>query len=290
MEEPDERPLSSPPCLLGFEAYLNGRPDLAEGSRKRYLEVIKLFTKRDLALTIERASAFMSKHRSHVTKASLIHYARFLNRRDIITELKEIRLKIPEPKPREIPSYDEFMRVIEALPKEERFISLFLLHTGARCREAMMMTLENIENGRLKIPDVKGKKWRIIELPDAFHSELMMYLNEDKGILALEPLFYSHLKSSLNGKRKRFWKKLSNKSQKIIGKGIGTHDFRRFNGTYLYEKTRDIQLVNRMLGHTDIKTTMVYTKYVDKSIDLAKTKKILSELGTQQSKTETGPE
>ena len=68
---------------------------------------------------------------------------------------------------------------------------------------------------------------------------------------------------------------------RTIGKHIGTHDFRRFYGTYLYKRTKDLQLVQRLMGHKKIETTMRYTQYATKEEDLEKGRKLMGELSKQ---------
>ena len=60
---------------------------------------------------------------------------------------------------------------------------------------------------------------------------------------------------TLNGIQKRF---------KAVAKEAGLrsyysiHACRHSYGTYLYEKTRDLRLVQKMLGHVNITTTQIY--------------------------------
>lgn len=48
--------------------------------------------------------------------------------------------------------------------------------------------------------------------------------------------------------------------EKALGKRVPSHDLRATFATALYEKTKDIRLVQSILGHSDPKTTMIYIK------------------------------
>jgi integrase len=59
--------------------------------------------------------------------------------------------------------------------------------------------------------------------------------------------------------RKRIARKLNN--PRILK--IGLHTFRHWKGTMEYHKTRDLLHVQAVLGHKDIKSTMVYINIED---------------------------
>lgn len=48
-----------------------------------------------------------------------------------------------------------------------------------------------------------------------------------------------------------------------IDKDVHPHTLRHTFGTDLYNQTKDIRLVQKMLGHADLSTTMIYTHIID---------------------------
>ena len=56
-------------------------------------------------------------------------------------------------------------------------------------------------------------------------------------------------------------------SKKSIGKRISPHTLRHTFATDLYRETKDIRLVQKALGHSDLSTTMIYTHIVDDELE-----------------------
>jgi len=283
-------PISHPPSFNDFVEYLAGVPSLSESSRKRYVNIVKKFNKYMGPLDMVSAGKYLTLHPTQMTKSALVHYAKYNKNFNLALEIRETKVKFRPRKPHAIPTLDEFMKVIKWLPKEEKFIAWFLLYSGIRSREAFTILLKDIKpDGQVKVHDLKGDKWRTVIMPAEYNQRLIHYLRDRKGVLLEEPIFYSHLKTGLRAKRERFYKKLHEKSLRILGKSIGTHDFRRYCATFLYKRSGyDIDFVKRMLGHKSITTTQIYTQYVDREHDVSRAKKLLDELETQQNKIETG--
>lgn len=60
-----------------------------------------------------------------------------------------------------------------------------------------------------------------------------------------------------------------------INKTVGIHSLRHSFATHLLEQGTDIRFIQELLGHNDIKTTLIYTQVNDKSL-----RKIISPLDT----------
>ena len=63
------------------------------------------------------------------------------------------------------------------------------------------------------------------------------------------------------GQLRRYWSKL--KKQTGTREEIHPHDLRRSAAERLYDQTRDIRAVQRLLGHDDLTSTMQYLEHYD---------------------------
>lgn len=278
-----ENSVSNPPSSRTFDEWLAGRPNLAAGSRRKYARVARSFERSRDPVSTDGMASFLSKHRQRHVKAGLILYCKFLAKPDIAAEIRSMKVKYRKRPPRAIPVKDELLSVANACDHETRHIALFLMYTGCRCQEAFTVKLSDIaKDGKVTIRDIKTEgKYREVYLPDDYYQELMDYLTNGKGVLGNQRIFYENRKGSGDSLRADFYDKLNEVAIRKIGRPIQTHDFRRFTASYLYKKTRDIEFVRRILGHSGIETTQRYVKYAVGPDDLKRSKQLLSGLRTQ---------
>lgn len=263
-----------------FESYLKSSPNgvmLSPRTIRVYVFAIKSLIRRKKEIDRDYIVSFLQKHPRLEVRAAIIYYLKWKGFDDIAESIPRVRPK--EKKHREIPTYDEFMKVIKFLDAEERMIALFLLNTGARCHEVFKLLEKDIKpNGYVEF-STKGGYLRRVKLPDGFYRQLREYIDNDVGILPLEHLFYRKLNSNIDNKVKYFYKKLNIVAKRQLGKNIGTHDFRRFVAAYLYEKSgHDLKLVQSFLGHKKIETTAIYIEHLNTEKMLEKAGAILNEL------------
>jgi site-specific recombinase XerD len=135
---------------------------------------------------------------------------------------------------------------------------------GLRVSEIVNLKIEDIDSvsKKVRIEKAKGKKDRYVNLPDSILTELRQYYKENrpkKYLFEGQNQEQYSIRSAQNVFR--------NAMQKAgIHKKIGIHGLRHSYATHLLEFGTDISLIQKLLGHNDIKTTLVYTNVSQKSI------------------------
>lgn len=131
----------------------------------------------------------------------------------------------------------------------------FALETGARCQEVLNVTKRDIDltNRTVFIKGIKGSNDR--ELP--IGGDLLAKLK--KHIAKLDD---EHLVFPIRARTFRdVWQNYRPCLKKL-------HSLRHTFAIQLYEKHRDIRLVQIALGHRNINNTMVYAQYVHSRSEL----------------------
>jgi integrase/recombinase XerD len=162
--------------------------------------------------------------------------------------------KLPSRLPKKLPS--EFMKKVLAF-----CIIEFLFATGVRVAELCSLKEDDIDvaTGKINIFG-KGARERIVQI---CNSEVLKKLSEYKRV------FDTEIKSAgyffVNRLHRRFSEQsvrnsICNYAMKAgIAQHITPHMFRHTFATLLLEEDVDIRYIQRMLGHSSIKTTEIYT-------------------------------
>lgn len=136
-----------------------------------------------------------------------------------------------------------------------------LFATGMRISELCSLTLENIdlESGTIRIYG-KGSRERVLQIG---HKDVINSLSEYKYVFGAEIetsgyFFVNRLHKQLSDQSVRF---MINKYVDLaaIKIHITPHMFRHSFATLLLEQDVDIRYIQRMLGHSSITTTEIYT-------------------------------
>lgn len=156
---------------------------------------------------------------------------------------------------------EELFKALKAFPwrarEYERLKSMLtvFLHTGLRRKELFNLEWKDVDfkNSQLYIRETKTARSRYIPLNSTAYNELMKLYptRSDEGTAFKNPRTgkkYVDIKRSFN---------TLCETAKI--KDFRLHDLRRTFGTRLLESGCDIVTVQHLLGHRDIRTTMIYT-------------------------------
>jgi site-specific recombinase XerD len=108
----------------------------------------------------------------------------------------------------------------------------------------------------------KGKKDRYVNLPESILEQLRTYY---KAYHPRKYLFEGQYGGQY-GKRslQNVFKKALHKAG--INKNVGIHSLRHSYATHLLEQGTDIRFIQELLGHKDLKTTLIYTDVTNNNI------------------------
>ena len=198
---------------------------------------------------------------------------------------------------------NEVSRILDSLPGVHRLIVQFMYGSGLRSSEALSVRVQDIdfEKQSVSVRQGKGRKDRITLLSHSINSVLQDQISHaleiqmsdnNNGIGPSIPdalgrkypnafrspgwmfVFPSKITSNHphNGKlcRHHLHQSVIRKAIKRaaiaakIRKRVTCHTFRHSFATHLLEAGTDIRTVQELLGHTDVKTTQIYTHVIGK--------------------------
>lgn len=185
-------------------------------------------------------------------------------------------LEIPRPKkPLKLPKViapADIKKLFEATSNLKHNTILKLCYgLGLRVSEIVNLKITDIDSKSMQvfIERAKGKKDRYVNLPQSILPQLRIYFIEYKPKIYLFEGQYGGQYSSRSAQQ--VFKNALLKAK--INKTVSIHSLRHSFATHLLEQGTDIRFIQELLGHNDIKTTLLYTEVSDKSI-----RKIISPL------------
>ncbi|GBD99820.1 tyrosine recombinase XerD [bacterium BMS3Abin07] len=146
---------------------------------------------------------------------------------------------------------------------------------GLRVSELVSIKIENInfESGYIRVLG-KGSKERLVPVNTRVIKKIKNYMADLRPGLIKDSNYTSVLFLSNRGRRmsrQRFWQTIK-EIGKITGIKVTPHMIRHSFATHLLEGGADLRAVQKMLGHSDISTTQIYTKVTSERLRLVHNK------------------
>ena len=183
---------------------------------------------------------------------ALNKYAEYLHLR---FRLKPLKVDIPDYVDDEL-THGMYQKLLEGLLRDrddEWFCIVKLLAcTGMRISEAMQVQDRHIRQGYIDIIG-KGSKLRRVWFPSSLRKDL-----ESKMPAGL---IINHNQRYVRNRLHQLAVKYH-----LPKRPMHPHAFRAFFARRVYEKTKDLQLLQKLLGHASIKTTMRYLRKSSKGM------------------------
>ena len=198
----------------------------------------------------------------------------------------------------------EVKQVLDALPAERRLVASLLYGAGLRLLECLRLRVKDLDFGRheLTVRDGKGAKDRVTVLPQSLQGPLRDHLvhvrathaqdvSEGWGRVELPHVLdrkYVNAAAEWPWQwvfpQARRWRDPATGGQGRhhvdeslvqravreavlrvgLSKQVSCHTFRHSFATHLLESGSDIRTVQELLGHSDVKTTMIYTHVLNR--------------------------
>jgi integrase/recombinase XerD len=209
--------------------------------------------------------------------ASLKAFFRFLMQEDMIIANPIKTIQSPKKEMR-LPSFLTYEEVdsLLSVPDIQSLLGLrdkaileTLYATGMRVSEVIGLNLSdvNLGAGFVRIFG-KGEKERVVPIGKIASSFLEKYVNEIRPKLVnfeTDSLFLNWRGGSLS--RQSVWKMIKRYAILAgIRKKLSPHTLRHSFATHLLSRDVDLRALQKMLGHSDISTTQIYTHLDDKRL------------------------
>ncbi|MDP2335932.1 MAG: tyrosine-type recombinase/integrase [Bacteroidota bacterium] len=170
----------------------------------------------------------------------------------------------------DILSFAEVQRLFTACTNKKHKAILFLFYsTGMREGEVINLKVKDIDSGlmQIHIRQAKGKKDRIVPLSEPTLKALREHFKEEKPRNYLFNGQFSDQYSATS--IQQFVKKYANIAK--IKKRVYPHLLRHCSATHSYESGTDLAIIQKILGHKNQKTTMIYTHLSNNLISKVRT-------------------
>jgi len=146
-----------------------------------------------------------------------------------------------------------------------------MLNTGLRLAEVTALKWRDIDltTGKLMVRQGKGSKDRTLWVAEADIDRLRSWRERQAAQCGQCEHVFTTLQGQPLGHRyvQRMVKRYAAKAG--IDKNISPHTLRHSFATDLYRETSKIRLVQKILGHSDLSTTMIYTHIFDEEVEPA---------------------
>ncbi|MCB0649373.1 MAG: tyrosine-type recombinase/integrase [Saprospiraceae bacterium] len=196
------------------------------------------------------------------------YYAKVIFRSDF--KLEEVQRPKPSHTLPKLLTIQEVDRMLRSLDNLKHITMLYALYSsGIRLQELLNITINDIfwERNQILVKGGKGKKDRMVMLSQVLKEVLVYYFDN------YQPKYY--LFEGQDGQSQysarsvqQVVKLAANKAS--ITRTVTPHVLRHCFATHMLDNGTDVRYIQELLGHKDIKTTLIYTHVTNTKIESLK--------------------
>ena len=251
-------------------------------------------------LAVDRNLAASSQNQA--LSALLFLYREILHK-DVQPSVEFLRAKKPKRLPNVL-TKDEAHQVLGAMSGTHQLMARLLYGSGLRLMECLRLRVKDIDFGhrQIMVRDAKGEKDRVTVLPGTVLADVqrqlrfVRLLQEEDLSKGYGKVYLPYALTRKYSKAEQEWiwqyvfpsdrlstdprtgiirrhhadetalqRAVRTAAQKVgISKPVSPHTFRHSFATHLLEAGYDIRTLQELLGHKDVKTTMIYTHVLNR--------------------------
>lgn len=163
---------------------------------------------------------------------------------------KKIMPKRKQKLPRVLTQQEVRTMITNTANPKHRLILVLLYGAGLRLNELRNLKIEHLQPNSILVKQGKGRKDRLTLLP-----------KEAKTLLKQLCITEGYLLKGRNGKysAKSIQAVVEQAAQRVGLKDVHPHSLRHSFATHLLEKGTDTRIIQKLLGHSRLETTQIYT-------------------------------
>ena len=230
-------------------------------TEKSYLSIIRSFIKSELNPR-DFLLKYSDKSRSYMRSA---YFALKFFHENVLNQKFDEKIPLAKNKGK-LPivlNKDEIIKMFEStMNLKHKLVLMFLYYSGIRANELVNLKWEDIDfqRGTIHLKTAKGDKERVVFFHEKLKSFIEYFNLKKDGFV-----FLSNFGKKYN--ERTVQNIVKNASRKAgIGKKATPHILRHSFATHLLEGGADIRHIQKLLGHSNLQTTQIYTHVANKDI------------------------
>ncbi|MEK5278743.1 MULTISPECIES: site-specific integrase [Paenibacillus] len=151
---------------------------------------------------------------------------------------------------------DEIKGFLKGQSDRNHLMFVFGINTGLRIQDILKLRVRDVSGDQIVMTEMKTKKRKFIQINPTLKRDIKKYT----AVMDKDDYLFPSRQGGKNKpiKRDMAYKVMRKAADEFGLVDIGTHTLRKTFGYHMYQKTKDITLVQNLLNHSDKSITMRY--------------------------------